>query len=155
MTSAIAVASPGAGGAAWGYRRVSAAGFNDLRSHWRTRSIGGMGRENQVSPACASRTACYNTPNGSDRQGDEAMTKFKNYVPAGVIPACILPFHDDLSLDLKSFAKHLNDTAGVDGLSAITVNAHSTEVGSCTVDEQRGAERRRSPPTRERHSTEE
>ena len=25
------------------------------------------------------------------------MAKFKNYVPAGVIPACILPFHDDLS----------------------------------------------------------
>jgi len=53
------------------------------------------------------------------------MARFKNYVPAGVIPACILPFHDDLSLDLKSFAKHLNDTAAVDGLSAITVNAHS------------------------------
>lgn len=65
------------------------------------------------------------------------MAKFKNYVPAGVIPACILPFHDDLSLDLKSFAKHLNDTAAVDGLSAITINAHSTEVGSCTADEQR------------------
>ena len=47
------------------------------------------------------------------------MTTFKTYVPAGVIPACILPFHDDLSLDLKSFAKHLNDTAAVDGLSAI------------------------------------
>ncbi len=65
------------------------------------------------------------------------MTKFKNYVPAGVIPACILPFHDDLSLDLDSFRKHLDDVAAVDGLSAITVNAHSTEVGSCTADEQR------------------
>jgi 4-hydroxy-tetrahydrodipicolinate synthase len=65
------------------------------------------------------------------------MTTFKNYSPAGVIPACILPFHDDLSLDLKSFAKHLNDVAAVDGLSAITINAHSTEVGSCTADEQR------------------
>jgi 4-hydroxy-tetrahydrodipicolinate synthase len=65
------------------------------------------------------------------------MTKFRNYVPSGVIPACLLPFHDDLSLDLKSFARHLMDVAAVDGLSAITVNAHSTEVGSCTVDEQR------------------
>lgn len=65
------------------------------------------------------------------------MAKFRNYVPAGVIPACILPFHDDLSLDLKSFAKHLHDVAAVDGLSAITVNAHSTEVGSCTAAEQR------------------
>ena len=65
------------------------------------------------------------------------MTTFKNYVPTGVIPACILPFHDDLSLDLKSFRKHLVDMAAVGGLSAMTVNAHSTEVGSCTVDEQR------------------
>src|SRR5690242_3159557 len=65
------------------------------------------------------------------------MAKFRNYVPTGVIPACILPFHDDLSLDLKSFAKHLDDVAAVDGLSAITVNAHSTEVGSCTAEEQR------------------
>jgi dihydrodipicolinate synthase/N-acetylneuraminate lyase len=35
------------------------------------------------------------------------MTRFKNYDPSGVIPACILPFYDDLSLDLKSFKKHL------------------------------------------------
>ena len=53
-----------------------------------------------------------------------------------MIPACILPFHDDLSLDLKSFARHLQDTAAVDGLSAITINAHSTEVASCTLEEQ-------------------
>jgi 4-hydroxy-tetrahydrodipicolinate synthase len=64
------------------------------------------------------------------------MTTFKNYDPTGVIPACILPFHDDLSLDLKSFRKHLVDTAAVGGLSAITINAHSTEVGSCTLAEQ-------------------
>ena len=64
------------------------------------------------------------------------MARFPGYVPAGVIPACILPFHDDLSLDLKSFAKHLKDTAAVDGLSAITINAHSTEVASCTLEEQ-------------------
>ena len=64
------------------------------------------------------------------------MARFPNYVPVGVIPACILPFHDDLSLDLKSFARHLQDTAAVKGLSAITINAHSTEVASCTLEEQ-------------------
>ncbi len=64
------------------------------------------------------------------------MPTFKGYDPTGVIPACILPFHDDLSLDLKSFKKHLVDTAAVEGLSAITVNAHSTEVASCTAEEQ-------------------
>lgn len=65
------------------------------------------------------------------------MPRFPGDMPAGVIPACILPFHDDLSLDLKSFAKHLQHTAAVPGLSAVTINAHSTEVASCTLDEQR------------------
>ncbi len=64
------------------------------------------------------------------------MPRFRDDVPSGVIPACILPFHDDFSPDLKSFARHLQDTAKVEGLSAITVNAHSTEVSSCTLEEQ-------------------
>jgi 4-hydroxy-tetrahydrodipicolinate synthase len=67
---------------------------------------------------------------------ENAMGRFRNFVPTGVIPACILPFHGDLSLDLKSLKKHLQDVAAVDGLSAITINAHSTEVGSCTLAEQ-------------------
>jgi 4-hydroxy-tetrahydrodipicolinate synthase len=58
------------------------------------------------------------------------------YVPHGVIPAVVLPFHDDLSIDEASFRAHLSDVAAVDGLSAITVNAHSTEVGSCSFEEQ-------------------
>lgn len=65
------------------------------------------------------------------------MPRFKDFDPAGVIPACILPFHDDLSLDLNSFKSHLSQVAAVKGLSAITINAHSTEVASCTLDEQR------------------
>ena len=59
-----------------------------------------------------------------------------NFEPQGVIPACLLPFHPDLSIDEKSFRKHLRDVAGVRGLSAITVNAHATEVASCTFEEQ-------------------
>jgi 4-hydroxy-tetrahydrodipicolinate synthase len=49
----------------------------------------------------------------------------------------LLPFHDDLSIDEKSFRRHLRDVAAVKGLSAFTINAHSTEVASCTFDEQR------------------
>jgi 4-hydroxy-tetrahydrodipicolinate synthase len=64
------------------------------------------------------------------------MPRFADYVPHGVIPAVLLPFHDDLSLDLTSFAHHLRDVASVEGLSAVTVNAHSTEVASCTLEEQ-------------------
>jgi len=59
------------------------------------------------------------------------------YVPAGVIPAVLLPFNDDLSIDEVSYRSHLRDVAAVEGLSAITVNAHASEVASCTFDEQR------------------
>jgi 4-hydroxy-tetrahydrodipicolinate synthase len=65
------------------------------------------------------------------------MVRHKSYVPHGVIPAVLLPFHDDLSIDEKSFRRHLRDVAAVKGLSAVTINAHSTEVASCTFDEQR------------------
>ncbi len=65
------------------------------------------------------------------------MSRPKSYVPHGVIPAVLLPFHDDLTIDEKSFRRHLQDVAAVKGLSAITINAHSTEVASCTFDEQR------------------
>jgi 4-hydroxy-tetrahydrodipicolinate synthase len=59
------------------------------------------------------------------------------YVPAGVIPAVLLPFHDDLSIDETSYRAHLRDVAAVEGISAITVNAHASEVASCSFDEQR------------------
>jgi 4-hydroxy-tetrahydrodipicolinate synthase len=65
------------------------------------------------------------------------MVRHKSYIPHGVIPAVLLPFHDDLSIDEKSFRRHLRDVAAVQGLSALTINAHSTEVASCTFDEQR------------------
>jgi 4-hydroxy-tetrahydrodipicolinate synthase len=59
------------------------------------------------------------------------------FVPAGVIPAVLLPFADNLEIDEKSFRAHLRDVASTNGISAITVNAHSTEVGSCSFEEQR------------------
>src|ERR1700727_790951 len=65
------------------------------------------------------------------------MTRHRDFVPQGVIPAVLLPFYDDLSIDEASFRAHLRDVASVQGLSAITVNAHSTEVASCTREEQR------------------
>jgi 4-hydroxy-tetrahydrodipicolinate synthase len=65
------------------------------------------------------------------------MPRHVHYVPNGVIPAVLLPFADDLSIDEKSFRKHLSDVAATEGLTAITINAHSTEVASCTFDEQR------------------
>ncbi len=64
------------------------------------------------------------------------MARFKNFVPNGVIPACLLPFREDFSIDEAGFRKHLTDVGAVDGITAVTVNAHASEVASCTVDEQ-------------------
>jgi 4-hydroxy-tetrahydrodipicolinate synthase len=65
------------------------------------------------------------------------MPRHASFVPHGVIPAVLLPFHDDLTIDEKSFRNHLRDVGATQGISAITLNAHSTEVASCTFDEQR------------------
>jgi 4-hydroxy-tetrahydrodipicolinate synthase len=65
------------------------------------------------------------------------MPRHASYIPHGVIPAVLLPFENDLSIDEASFRNHLRDVASVAGLSAITINAHSTEVASCSFDEQR------------------
>ncbi len=65
------------------------------------------------------------------------MARHRDYIPAGVIPAVLLPFKDDLSIDEAAFRAHLRDVAGVSGVSSLTINAHSTEVASCSFDEQR------------------
>jgi 4-hydroxy-tetrahydrodipicolinate synthase len=65
------------------------------------------------------------------------MPRHKSYIPHGVIPAVLLPFDADLAIDEASFRKHLRDVAATPGITGITLNAHSTEVASCTFDEQR------------------
>ncbi len=59
-----------------------------------------------------------------------------SYDCSGVIPACLLPLHDDLTIDEKSYRSHLRDVAGVPGVAAITVNGHASEVSSCSFEEQ-------------------
>ena len=65
------------------------------------------------------------------------MARFKSYIPGGVIPATLLAFNEDLSIDEAETRRHLRHVAGVKGLSAITVNGHASEVHACTLDEQR------------------
>ena len=65
------------------------------------------------------------------------MVGLKPFVPAGVIPACLLPFDDNFSIDEQNYRKHLRHVIGVDGISAITVNAHASEAHACSFDEQR------------------
>src|SRR3984885_936040 len=76
-------------------------------------------------------------PLDQSRQGAPKMPHPAHYLPHGVIPAVLLPFSDDLAIDEKGFRKHLRDVAATDGISAITINAHSTEVASCSFEEQR------------------
>jgi 4-hydroxy-tetrahydrodipicolinate synthase len=65
------------------------------------------------------------------------MPRFDDYIPAGVIPATLLAFDDDFAIDEEASRDHLRDVAGVDGISAIAVNAHASEIHACTFDEQR------------------
>jgi 4-hydroxy-tetrahydrodipicolinate synthase len=64
------------------------------------------------------------------------MPRHQDYLPQGVIPAALLPFNEDLSIDEAAYRSHLRDIAAVAGISAITVNAHASEVASCSFDEQ-------------------
>ena len=64
------------------------------------------------------------------------MPRSSRFVPQGVIPAVLLPFDEELAIDEENFRLHLRDVAATPGLSAITINAHSTEVASCSFDEQ-------------------
>lgn len=58
---------------------------------------------------------------------------------SGVIPANLLPFNDDFSIDEANYRRHLSWLAGVDGVSAIVCNGHAAEVSSLTGQERRRA----------------
>jgi 4-hydroxy-tetrahydrodipicolinate synthase len=70
-------------------------------------------------------------------QPEVTMARHSSYLPKGVIPAVLLPFDAELAIDEARFREHLCHVAATPGISAITVNAHSTEVASCTFAEQR------------------
>ena len=65
------------------------------------------------------------------------MAKFKDYTPAGVIPAAILAFDEDFSINVAETRRHLSFVAATEGISAVTVNGHSSEIHACSFDEQR------------------
>jgi len=65
------------------------------------------------------------------------MPRFRDFVPHGVIPAALLPFAADLAIDEAEFRRHLGELAATPGVTAVTINAHSTEVASCSFEEQR------------------
>lgn len=64
------------------------------------------------------------------------MGRFHDFQPAGIIPATLLAFHEDFSIDEAETRRHLSHVAATRGLSAITVNGHSCEVHALTFEEQ-------------------
>ncbi len=62
-----------------------------------------------------------------------------DYQPSGVIPACLMPFDEQLRIDEPAYRRHLRDLATVAGVSAITVNGHAAEVHALSFEEQQRA----------------
>lgn len=60
----------------------------------------------------------------------------KKIIPQGIIPATLACFNPDFSLDLVEMRKHLRDVSVVEGLTAITVNGHASEIHACSFKEQ-------------------
>lgn len=64
------------------------------------------------------------------------MSISTRFEPGGVIAATLLAFREDLSIDESESRRHLRFVADTEGLAAITVNGHASEVHACSFDEQ-------------------
>lgn len=58
---------------------------------------------------------------------------------SGIIPANVLPFNSDCSIDETDYRGHLRWLAGVRGVTGMTVNGHAAEVSSLSREERRRA----------------
>lgn len=65
------------------------------------------------------------------------MARFPDFRPQGVIPATLLALHENGSIDETASRRHLRDCALIDGVAAVTVNGHASEVHACSFEEQR------------------
>jgi 4-hydroxy-tetrahydrodipicolinate synthase len=61
----------------------------------------------------------------------------ERYIPRGVIPAVLLPFDSELRIDEPAYRSHLRDLLAVDGISALTINAHASEAHALSFHEQK------------------
>lgn len=64
------------------------------------------------------------------------MARYPNYVPHGVIPAALLAFDEGYTIAEAETRRHLSYVGDVAGITAVTVNGHSSEVHACSFDEQ-------------------
>ncbi len=58
---------------------------------------------------------------------------------SGVMPANLLPFKSDYSIDETDYRRHLRWLADVPGVTGIVVNGHAAEVSSLSREERRRA----------------
>jgi 4-hydroxy-tetrahydrodipicolinate synthase len=65
--------------------------------------------------------------------GEESLTF------SGVIPANLLPFNADLSIDEHAYRTHLRWLAHTRGVTGVVVNGHAAEVASLSRDERKRA----------------
>ena len=65
------------------------------------------------------------------------MSHTKEFKLEGVIPATLLAFDKDFQINEKASRKHIKECALTDGISAITVNGHSSEIHACNFEEQK------------------
>ena len=65
------------------------------------------------------------------------MSHIKEFKLEGVIPATLLAFDKDFEINEKASRKHIKECALTDGISAITVNGHSSEIHACNFEEQK------------------
>ena len=65
------------------------------------------------------------------------MSHYKKFKLEGVIPATLLAFDKDFQINEKASRKHIKECALTDGISAITVNGHSSEIHACNFEEQK------------------
>src|SRR2546426_8000638 len=56
---------------------------------------------------------------------------------SGVMPANILPFKADLSIDEPAYRKHLRWLVDTPGVTGIVANGHASEVSSLSRDERK------------------
>ena len=65
------------------------------------------------------------------------MSHRKIFKLEGVIPATLLSFNDDMSINEKESRSHIKSCGLTDGITAITVNGHSSEIHACNFEEQK------------------
>ena len=65
------------------------------------------------------------------------MSYRKYFKLEGVIPAVLLSFNEDLSIDEIETRKHIKFCSSTNGITAITVNGHSSEIYACSFEEQK------------------